>query len=435
MVVHGLDPFLLPPFPSATPMTPSSHPSQSSQAQVHPSSTPSPSLTLSHSATSTPPQFFFPFAPVGSLPSYSLPSSSQPTGQSSSTVESTSSSYQSNPSHVPHSSSLPFSYPSLSAPSPMVATSYSPAERSPAPPHTPGGGAMALQHSLLNDLNFNSMRIPLTSFNPHSSSQQQSLQQAIHHAAQLHQQQMQQQGLYAYGLPLHPSIDLRSVPSTNPTPVTATATVHSSLPVAPPARPLPSPHSGKSDKRKLHAESTASLRRKKHKEVEIKRRKKINSLFNDLTVELECGPTDKASILLYALTFIRGVKGKYGAGLDMQGLIGVGVGGGVEGGVKREGEGEGDVDDDGAEGDEDEEVEEEGREKAAEGGVVGVKGTKGATALDEEMESRKTSDSSAASSPASLSTSASVSKLSGLTVDTAASTSSLGSSSATSQDR
>jgi len=71
------------------------------------------------------------------------------------------------------------------------------------------------------------------------------------------------------------------------------------------------------------AESTASLRRKKHKEVEIRRRKKINTLFSDLSGELECGPTDKASILLFALNFIKGIKKKYG-NLDLKSLSGSG---------------------------------------------------------------------------------------------------------------
>ena len=422
-------------------MTPSHHP------QAPPHSSGGPGLPLPPQASGAPP-FFFPFS---SLPSYANPQSAP---QPSSTVESSSSSYQSN-----HSNAVPFPY-SRGGHQPMVAaSSYSPtmasgppgsqySDRSPAP-HPTG-----LQMQSFNELAIQNLgRLPLH-FNAQqaANAQQQShqsLQQAIHAAqlqqhhaaqqqqaqaqAQAHAQQAQQAQQAAqqaqaqmfpqssFALPLHASASAAA-------PVTATATVHSSLPIH--TRPTVAANAAErkgGDKRKLHQESTASLRRKKHKEVEIKRRKKINSLFSDLTSELECGPTDKASILLYALTFIRTVKKKYPT-IDMPLSTGTAAAA-AEAVVKREADagGEGEGDDEGGDGDDDEEGDEETPTKTDAEAVPAVKAK-----VEDDMESRKTSDSSAASSPASLATII-ASKLS---VDSAASasTSSLSSSSAASPD-
>jgi len=69
-------------------------------------------------------------------------------------------------------------------------------------------------------------------------------------------------------------------------------------------------------------ESNATLRKKKHKEVEIRRRKKINDLYTELSRELEIGPTDKASLMLYALNFIRSMRKNY-PNTDMKAMTGL----------------------------------------------------------------------------------------------------------------
>jgi hypothetical protein len=56
--------------------------------------------------------------------------------------------------------------------------------------------------------------------------------------------------------------------------------------------------------------SHAQLRRYKHKEVEVRRRRKISTLFTELSDLLDCGPTDKASILSIATRFIKRAKSK-----------------------------------------------------------------------------------------------------------------------------
>jgi hypothetical protein len=45
-------------------------------------------------------------------------------------------------------------------------------------------------------------------------------------------------------------------------------------------------------------------------EVEVRRRRKISTLFTELSDLLDCGPTDKASILSIATRFIRRAKSK-----------------------------------------------------------------------------------------------------------------------------
>jgi hypothetical protein len=64
------------------------------------------------------------------------------------------------------------------------------------------------------------------------------------------------------------------------------------------------------------------VRKEKHKEVEVRRRKRIADLFTKLSEVLGCGPTDKASILIYALSALapqqqqqsRGASGAAGPG-------------------------------------------------------------------------------------------------------------------------
>lgn len=68
----------------------------------------------------------------------------------------------------------------------------------------------------------------------------------------------------------------------------------------------------KSRKRPLQGgnvnEDSAAVRRRKHKEVEVRRRHKIAVLFQQLSDALNCGPRDKASLLALALTELKRVR-------------------------------------------------------------------------------------------------------------------------------
>lgn len=64
--------------------------------------------------------------------------------------------------------------------------------------------------------------------------------------------------------------------------------------------------------RGVSAGSHAQMRRHKHKEVEVRRRRKISNLFNELAALLECGPTDKASILWIAARYVRYAREHHG---------------------------------------------------------------------------------------------------------------------------
>ena len=323
-------------------------------------------------------------------------------------------------------SSLPMQYSMASMPFSAVAPSPSSARYSSAPLlHSPtpavtaqqaNTASLMQQQQFLNELSMQ-FRMPL-------AQQQHSLQQAMqaaqhmqqhHHQQQQqqqHQQQQQQQQQHhqqmlsslAQSVPVSATpLDPRISPTLASTPVTATATVRSSQPLLSGSshhsqhqqhqhQQQQQQHKQKADKRKTSSqEATASLRRKKHKEVEIKRRKKINSLFLQLTNELECGPTDKASVLLYALNFIKGVKKKY-SGVELKTLTGMAGGGDDD---RREGDDddEGDEDDD----DDDDEEGESGREEKK-------------AKIEEAIGERKTSENSVASnnnSPSSSSSSSS----------------------------
>ena len=105
-------------------------------------------------------------------------------------------------------------------------------------------------------------------------------------------------------------LDARVPPTLNHNFVHAIITVRSSqTPLATSSSRSKAYKGGK--RRTSRQEVAASLRCRKHKEVEIKRRTKISSLLMQLTNELECGPTDTASVLLYALDFIKGAKRRY----------------------------------------------------------------------------------------------------------------------------
>jgi hypothetical protein len=95
-----------------------------------------------------------------------------------------------------------------------------------------------------------------------------------------------------------------------PEPINSNSNSHQFLTPNPPSdenRALNSA-TASAEARRTHQETSASIRRDKHKQVEIRRRKKINNLFAQLSDELDCGPTDKASILAAALNYIRRSK-------------------------------------------------------------------------------------------------------------------------------
>ena len=317
-------------------------------------------------------------------------------------------------------SSLPMQYSMAQLPFSTVAQSPSSARYSSAPllhSPTPAVTAQAAntaasllqQQQFLNELSMQ-FRMPL-------AQQQHNIQQAMQAAQQLQQHQQQQQhqqhqqqilSSLAQSIPVSATpLDPRMSPTlaSTTTPITATATIRSSQPLH---NSISHKTHHKADKRKTTSqEATASLRRKKHKEVEIKRRKKINSLFLQLTNELECGPTDKASVLLYALNFIKGVKKKY-AGVEMKTLTGV-AGIGEEDRRERDEYEDGDEDED--------EDEEEGMESGREEKKVKKEPIGDRKTSDNSVQSNNNSPTSASSS-SSLASSAALSQPSPtLTID------------------